>query len=62
MLQVKVVFVTDRFHKFRVRRQANMFHNGPRFHIRLGVVNRDLNIHVADVLAVEPFDHVQRIG
>src|SRR5437870_724236 len=62
MLQVAVVFVTDGFHEFRVRQQTHVLREGPWPGIRFGVVDRDLNVHVPEILPVEPLDDVQRFG
>src|SRR5262245_16192207 len=62
MLQVAVVFVTDGFHEFRVRQQTQVLREGPLPGIRVGVVNRDLNVHVPEIFPVEPLDDVQRFG
>src|SRR6266516_213694 len=62
MLQFAVVFVTDGFHEFRVRQQTHVLREGPWPGIRVGVVDRDLNIHVAEILPAEPLDDVQRFG
>src|SRR2546427_3880168 len=62
MLQVAIVFVADRFHEFHVGQQAHVLHKGPWLRVRLRVVDRDFNIHVAEIFPAEPLDDVQRFG
>src|SRR5262245_59561275 len=62
MLQVTVVFVTDGFHEFRIGQQTEVLRERPWLGIRVPIVNRDLNIHVAEILPAEPLDDVQRFG
>src|SRR5438094_9435767 len=62
MIHVAVVFITDGFHEFRVRQQTHMLHEGPWFRICVAVIDRDLDIHVAEILSAEPLDDVERFG
>ena len=58
----RFVFVTDGLLELRVRQQTHVLPEGPWSGICVGVVDRDLNIHVAEILPVEPLDDVQRFG
>src|SRR5881296_2668885 len=62
MLQVNVVFVANEFHQFRVRHQACLLRDRPRFCIGLGIIDGDLNLHVAKIPAPKPLDHMQGLG
>src|SRR5215471_15437304 len=62
VVDVFLIFQTNELEQFRVGRQARSDGDGPWFRIRLRVVNGDLNIHMAEILPMESFDHVQSVG
>src|SRR5438128_7703746 len=51
MLQVYVVLVANELHQFRIRHQVCLFGDRPRLCIGLRIIDGDLNIHVAKILA-----------
>src|ERR1043166_6593167 len=61
---MKVFFVlgADRLQEIAIHKQLGVNCNRPRFGIRLGVVECDLNVQVPEVSATEPFGHPQRVG
>src|SRR5436309_15609873 len=56
MLQVTVVFQADEFHQFCTGRQTRFFGNRPWPGVSLGVIDRDLNIHMPKIFPPETFD------
>src|SRR6476660_8263190 len=49
-----VVFVADVFQQFAVRHEYERQRHGPRARVRLRIVDRDVHVHVTEVLAAKP--------
>src|SRR5262249_7487742 len=62
MLQGKIVFVADSFHEFPLGQQTHLLHKRPRLCVSFSVVDRDFNIHVAEIFPAESLDDVERFG
>src|SRR5215831_2948967 len=62
MFHVAVVLVADGFHEFRIGQQAKVLGEGPSLRIRLGIIDRDLDVHVAEVLPAIPLGDLQSVG
>src|SRR6266704_2746401 len=61
MLQVNVVLVANEFHQLLIRQQACLLVDRPRLCIGLGIIDGDLNIHVAKILAPKTLNDMQGI-
>src|SRR5438046_7103316 len=61
MLQVYVVLVANELHQFHIRHQVCLLGDRPRLCIGLRIIDGDLNIHVAKILAPKPLDDMQGI-
>src|SRR5215467_8139442 len=48
--RIFLVFETDEFHQFGIRLQPDLHVHRPRLRICLGIVDRNLNIHVSENL------------
>src|SRR5262245_53029907 len=62
VLWVLVVLLADVFNQLRVRLIYGGLDDGPRARVGPRIVDRDRDVHVAEVLARVPLDDVQRIG
>src|SRR3970282_1183722 len=58
MREIAVVLVADEFEQLRIRQQPRVLSYGPRLRVGAGVVDRDLDLHVAEVPARRPPDNV----
>src|SRR5947209_17977491 len=59
VVEVLFVFVADRLQQLATAIQLRVNRNRPWSGIRLGIVERELNIHVPKVAAAEAFGHMQ---
>ena len=57
MLKVLFVLVADRLQQIAIQKQNRVELNCPGLRIRLGIVERELDIQVPDVAAVEALGH-----
>src|SRR5687767_1586352 len=58
-LEVLVVFVADVLEQLRVWLQGELLRNRPRLRVRLRIVDRHFEVHLADIFADEAFGHTQ---
>src|SRR5438094_5670216 len=61
MFQVYVVLVANELHQFRIRHQVCLLGDRPRLCIGLWIIDGDLNIHVAKILAPKTLNDMQGI-
>src|SRR5438876_6484899 len=61
MRQVYVVLVANELHQFRIRHQVCLFGDRPPLCIGLRIIDGDLNIHVAKILAPKTLNDMQGI-
>src|SRR5215469_5542494 len=54
VVHVAVVFIAHVFDEFAIRHECQWQRYGPGLRIGLGVIYRDFDIHVAEILAAEP--------
>src|SRR5213592_4050070 len=59
---ISIVFVTDVLHELVIWIWRERQRNCPGFGIRLRVVDRYSNLHMAEIFPVEPLRHVQCVG
>src|SRR5579883_1188553 len=62
MRHVAIVFVADEFEQFGVGQQVHGLDDRPGPGVGFRVVDRDGQVHVAEILAMEPLDDVQLVG
>src|SRR5262249_49397748 len=62
VLRILIILLADVFDQLRVRLIHRRLDDGPRTRVGLRIVDRDRDVHVAEVLARVAFGHVQRIG
>src|SRR5437867_3185045 len=61
MVDIDVVLIADVFHYFSIRPQVHRLSDCPRLCIDLGVIDRDLQIHMPKVFPAKVLDDVKSI-
>src|SRR5206468_1808780 len=59
VFEVPFVLVADSLHEFRIQHQSGLFFDGPRFRVGFRIIDRDLNIDVAEIPPPEPLDQME---
>src|ERR1700733_6105132 len=62
MTQIPVVLVANELQQFGVGQKMDFLVDSPWSRVRFGIVDGDLKIHVAEVLAPETLDNMQGFG
>src|SRR5213594_526189 len=59
VFEIPFVLVADSLHEFRIQHQSGLFFDSPRFRVGFRIIDRDLNVDVAEIPPPETLDQME---